>query len=193
MRPVSTIRSADPATHAELSEALSTLQLGMSASELHGALAGYLCAGGLSPAREWLSALALEEIDDALGDAPARELFDRLFSGCAADLEDPELAFDLLLPDDTSPMTERAVALVDWCRGFLGGLGLSGADLEQGLSGESSEILSDLARIAATRFDDESGGEEDEEAYAEVVEYVRVGVLLLHGELARSPDDATRH
>ena len=96
---MSTIRSADPATHAELSEALSTLQLGMSASELHGALAGYLCAGGISPAREWLSALALEEIDDALGDAPARELFDRLFSGCAADLEDPELAFDLLLPD----------------------------------------------------------------------------------------------
>ena len=190
---MSTIRSADPATHAELSEVLTTLQLGMSASELHGALAGYLCAGGLSPAREWLSALALDEIDDALGDAPARELFDRLFTGCAADLEDPELAFDLLLPDDTVPMAERAVALVDWCRGFLGGLGLSGADLEQGLSGEASEILADLARIAATRFDDESGGDEDEEAYAEVVEYVRVGVLLLHGELARSPDDATRH
>lgn len=193
MAVVSTIRSADPATHAELSEALSSLQLGMSASELHGALAGYLCAGGISPAREWLSALALEEVDDALGDAPARELFDRLFSGCAADLEDPELAFDLLLPDDTEPMTDRAVALVDWCRGFLGGLGLSGADLEQGLSGEASEILGDLARIAATRFDDDSGGEEDEQAYVEVVEYVRVGVLLLHNELARSPDDATRH
>lgn len=190
---MSTIRSADPATHAELSEALSTLQLGMTASELHGALAGYLCAGGISPAREWLSALALEEIDDALGDAPARELFDRLFSGCAADLEDPELAFDLLLPDDSEPMTDRAVALVDWCRGFLGGLGLSGADLEQGLSGEAGEILGDLARIAATRFEDDSGGEEDEQAYVEVVEYVRVGVLLLHNELARSPDDATRH
>jgi hypothetical protein len=190
---VTTPRPAEPATHAELAEALATMQLGMSASELHGALAGYLAAGGMSPAREWLSALALEEIDDALGDAPARELFDRLFSGCAADLEDPELAFDLLLPDDTEPMGERAIALVDWCRGFLGGLGLAGADLEQGLTSEASEILGDLARIAATRFDEESGGEDDEVAYAEVVEYVRVGVLVLHQELARSPDDATRH
>ncbi|HVF35197.1 MAG TPA: UPF0149 family protein [Candidatus Saccharimonadia bacterium] len=190
---MSTLRSADPATHAELSEVLTTLQLGMSASELHGALAGYLCAGGLAPAREWLAALALEEIDEALGDAPARELFDRLFSSCAADLEDPELAFDLLLPDDSESMPERAVALVDWCRGFLGGLGLSGADLEHGLSTEAGEIMGDFARIAATRFDDESGGEEDEQAYAEVVEYVRVGVLLLHNELARSPDSATRH
>ncbi len=187
------IRGLEPTTHAELSEALSTMQLGMSASELHGALAGYLSAGGLSPAREWLSALALEEIDDAIGEAPARELFDRLFTGCAADLEDPELAFDLLLPDDSASMGERAVALVDWCRGFLGGLGLSGVDLEQGLSGEAGEILGDLARIAATRFDDASGGEEDEQAYAEVVEYVRVGVLLLHNDLARLPDGATRH
>ena len=55
------------------------------------------------------------------------------------------------------------------------------------------EIVADLARIAATRFDQDPGDEEDENAYAEVVEYVRVGTMLLHNELARAPRGATRH
>lgn len=181
------------ATHSEISEVLSALQLGISASELHGSLSGYLCAGGLTRAASWLHELALDEIEDAVDGAPEREILDRLFAGCTAELEDPELSFGLMLPEDEAPMPERAVALVDWCRGFLGGLGLSGADLDHGLGSEAREIVADLARIAATSFEQESGGEEDENAYAEVVEYVRVGTMLLHNELARAPRDATRH
>ena len=97
------------------------------------------------------------------------------------------------MPDDEASIDERAIALVDWCRGFLGGLGVSGADVDNGLGGEGGEVLSDLARIAATRFDAGDTAEDDEEAYAEVVEYVRVGVLLLHSVLGRVPDTATRH
>lgn len=183
----------DTATHAELSDALSQLRLGMTASELHGALSGYLSSGAMPARQSWLTELSLQEVDQALGNAPERELFDRLYVECTADLEDPEMSFDLLLPEDDAPMTDRAIALVDWCRGFLGGLGLSGIDLEKGMSQDANEVLGDMARIAATRFDEESGGEEDEEAYTEVVEYVRVGVMLLHSELARVPDEATRH
>ena len=183
----------DHATHADLSEAIDTLRLGLSASELHGALTGYLTAGAMPHAKSWLSDLALQEIDQALGQLPQRTLFDQMFRDCTSDLEDPELSFDLLLPEDEAPMTERAIALVDWCRGFLGGLGLSGIDLKDSVSKDANEVLTDLARIASTRFDEESGGEEDEEAYTEVVEYVRVGVMLLHTEFARPPDQATRH
>ena len=181
------------ATHSEISEVLCALELGISASELHGSLSGYLCAGGLARAASWLHELALDEVEDAIEGAPEREVLDRLFAGCTAELEDPELSFGLMLPDDETPMPERAVALVDWCRGFLGGLGLSGADLEHGLSAEAQEIVADLARIAATRFDQDPGDEEDENAYAEVVEYVRVGTMLLHNELARAPRGVTRH
>ena len=183
----------DQATHAELSRAIDTLKLGLSASELHGALSGYLTAGAMPHAKSWLSDLALEEIDQALAGMPQRDLFDQLFRDCTSDLEDPELSFDLLLPDDEAPMTDRALALVDWCRGFLGGLGMSGVDLKDSLSKDANEVLTDLARIASTRFDEESGGEEDEEAYTEVVEYVRVGVMLLHTEFSRPPDGSTRH
>ena len=186
--------SAIPAaTHAELSRALSSLQAGIGASELHGSLSGYLAAGGMSREGAWLHDLALDEVHEAIGASADRELFDRLFAACNAELQDPSLTFDLLLPDDDASIEERAVALVEWCRGFLGGLGVSGADLGEGLSGDAGEVLKDVSRIAATRFDAGDTAEDDEEAYAEVVEYVRVGVMLLHTQLARAPREATRH
>lgn len=179
-------------SHAELSQTLSALQLGIGASELHGSLTGYLCAGGMAHSRSWLHELALDEVEDAIADAPEKRVFERFFDDCFDDLEDPDLGFAPLLPDDEVPMSDRAGALVEWCRGFLGGLGLSRCRVDE-LSQEGDEVLKDLGRIAATEFDTGDSATEDEEAYAEVVEFVRVGVMLLHDELARAPRQATRH
>jgi len=45
------------------------------------------------------------------------------------------------------------------------------------------EILRDLAEISKVEFDVEGAGEAEEGAYAEIVEYVRVGVLLINEEM----------
>jgi uncharacterized protein len=182
-----------PASYVELAQALASLRLGISVSELHGSLTGFLCAGGAPAESTWLHDLALDEVDDALVGSATRPLFDRLFVDCTQDMDDPDLGFDLMLPSDEQPMTDRALALVEWCRGFLGGLGLSGAKLDSGLSDETNEVLHDLSRIAATNFDAGDTAEDDEEAYVEVVEYVRVGVMLLHNELTKVPREATLH
>ncbi len=47
-----------------------------------------------------------------------------------------------------------------------------------------AEVLADIGRIASSRFDYDEP-EEDESALFEVLEFVRVGVLLLHTELTR--------
>jgi uncharacterized protein YgfB (UPF0149 family) len=96
-------------------------------------------------------------------------------------LADPELGFEPLLPEDDRPLTERAEAMVDWCRGFLGGFGLAGTAAHAQLSDEAQEILRDVATIAGSSFDfgDE---DEDEDALIEVQEFVRIGVMLLHTE-----------
>jgi hypothetical protein len=104
-----------------------------------------------------------------------------MFAECSAALDDPELRFEPLLPDAETPIDTRADALVDWCRGFLGGLGLGGGS-GTSVSDDASEILRDLGTIAGSRFEYENA-EEDESALAEVVEFVRVGVLLLHAEM----------
>lgn len=176
--------SAARISHQELAETLARLHMGVSASDLHGSLTGYLCAGGMTTADAWPGALALDagatgDLDDAA--------FPLLFRHCREQLDDNELGFEPLLPGDESATAERADALVEWCRGFLGGMGLAGsAGGKGGLSAEAREIVQDFSTIAASSFA-YSSEEEDETALTEVLEFVRVGVLLLYSELERRP------
>lgn len=116
------------------------------------------------------------------GDEPSKPdaTLERMRAFSAAELEDRSFGFSLLLPDDDAPMLERSQALFDWCRGFLGGFGLA-AGSAPGLSEEGREALSDLARLAAAGAQEEAD-EESEVALAEIEEFVRVVVLLLHSD-----------
>src|SRR5436305_13214851 len=106
-------------THAQLGEMLSRLRLGVGASDLHGSLTGYVCGGGNAGARGWLDALELKP--EAHANLPDAALT-RLYEDCVAWFEDPELRFEPLLPETDTTLDARADALVEWCRGFLGGL-----------------------------------------------------------------------
>jgi uncharacterized protein YgfB (UPF0149 family) len=167
-------------THAQLGEMLANSHLGVGASDLHGSLTGYVCAGGSAGARGWLAALELETETNA--DLP-HAAFARLYEDCVAWFDDPELRFEPLLPETDSALDARVDALVEWCRGFLGGLGLAGISSRPVLSADAAEILQDFGTIAGSRFE-YADAEEDENALAEVIEFIRVGVLLLHAELA---------
>jgi len=164
----------------DLDDATIRLRLGTDASELHGSLCGYLAGGGRVGRQPLLAVLQLD--GEEVAQAPASlELLQRLVTQSEQELADPELGFEPLLPADDRPLSERADALVDWCRGFLGGFGLAGAGAHAQLSDEAQEILRDLGTIAASSFD--FGNEsEDEDALIEVHEFVRVGAMLLFTE-----------
>jgi yecA family protein len=175
-------------THAHLGAVLDGLKLGVGPSELHGSLTGFLGAGGKTEPRHWLGALHIE----APAAAAADPALIQLYRDCAAALDDPELRFEPLLPENDGTVDARADALVDWCRGFLGGLGLAGGS-PSSMSDDASEILRDIGTIAGSRFEYENA-EEDESALEEVIEFVRVGVLLLHTEMtAPKRRDITLH
>lgn len=169
--------------HAEVQTEIQSLQLSVDASELHGSLCGLLCGAAPPPRGQWLQRLALEP---GSGGQPREDgPLDRLYLASAGQLEDPELGFELLLPDDARPVEQRGDALLGWCRGFLGGFGLS-AGPRPPLSPEAGEALEDLARIAATDLSYEEA-EADESALAEVSEFVRIAALLLHGDCVHGP------
>jgi uncharacterized protein len=175
-------------SHAELGADLARLHVSVGASDLHGSLIGYLCAGGRTDAQHWLRALEIDTPPKTAADAA----LERLFAECKTVLDDPELGFEPLLPDAEASIDARADALVEWCRGFLGGLGLGGGS-GTSVSEDAAEILRDLGTIAGSRFEYENA-EEDESALAEVVEFVRVGVLLLHAEIDKPQQrDVTLH
>jgi len=54
---------------------------------------------------------------------------------------------------------------------------------EKALPADVREILRDLVEISKVAFEAAEAGEEEERAYAEIVEYVRVGVLLINEEM----------
>ena len=176
------MKAAGIVGHDEIHALIMRLQLGTEASDLHGSLCGYLAGGGSLRQVPMLAALQLD--DQAVSPTPAdRALLERLATQCETELADPELGFEPLLPEDDRPLAERVEAMVDWCRGFLGGFGLAGATAHAQLSEEAQEILRDLGMIAGSSFDfgDE---DEDEDALIEVQEFVRMGAMLLHTECA---------
>ncbi len=149
-------------------------------SELHGSLCGYLCGGGRCDARDWIERLALEiDRPPEPGDA-----LDGLRAATTVQLSNPDFGFQMLSPDDDAPLAERADAMVAWCRGFLGGFGLAAPDASA-LSDEAAEALQDIGNIAASDLSYEES-DADENALAEIVEFVRVAALLLHGDCANA-------
>jgi uncharacterized protein YgfB (UPF0149 family) len=99
-----------------------------------------------------------------------------------AQLEDRDFAFELLL-SDSDDTAAQADALFTWARSFLGGFGLGAGQQRPTLSEEGEEALNDLAKLAQASSEDfESGNDDDEDALAEIEEFIRVAVLILHGD-----------
>ncbi|NBX41578.1 MAG: hypothetical protein EBR15_09230, partial [Gammaproteobacteria bacterium] len=103
----------------------------------------------------------------------------------ATELRGRELEFEPCLPDDATPVVDRAAALGQWCQGFLYGLGTSPIPDIEHLPAEIGEVVRDLTAITQVSVDESDGAEANESAYAELVEFVRVGVQLLFDEFAR--------
>lgn len=153
------------------------LGLAASAAELHGSLAGWLAGGGID-SEHWP---ALVLADQALPTPAAGGALDTLRKATVAQLEDRDFAFELLLAEDGAPLPARTDALFDWCRAFLGAFGLAAAG-RPNLSEEGEEALQDLARLAQASSADFDSTEDDDDALAEIEEFVRVAALLLHGD-----------
>jgi uncharacterized protein len=187
----------------EIDTVLERLGVIYAASETHGVLCGLLCVKGFVSYDDWIRLLHDEEkiqpawikedlADENDGAWDGRELDETVASdwGLLQDLYDETLrqlnnddyGFSLLLPDDEQPLRARTESLVAWCDGFLFGLGAGEIKDFAQLPDDVNEISHDLAEISRAYHEDEST-EADEVAYTELVEYVRVGVLVVYESL----------
>jgi len=151
-------------------------------AEAHGTLAGALCSSRDYGLLEWIHEILPDDSpdDEALRSSVLQNVYDamvRTLAGTDAD-------FAPLLPDDNVSLAERADALSLWCQGFLYGLGSGSAADPSKVSTEAGEIIRDFTEITHVGVEAEEENEENEIAFAEVVEFVRVGVQLLFVEFA---------
>ncbi len=170
----------------DIHEALLKSDLSGNASEVHGVLSGMLCMDVSLDPVQWLSHFFGPELVHIEGDS--RDDLHRLFHQTRGQLVDFDFSFEPLLPDEEAPLEGRALALSDWCHGFLQGIGYSGPS--GAWPGECSEILQDFLEIV--RLEATVTGETDETAFTELSEYVRVGVQVIRSEF-ENPTSTQRH
>jgi yecA family protein len=169
--------------HAELEDLLQAAGAECGAAESHGLVCGMICAAGSAAKRGWLEHLLGEGNTLSAAAQAAADMLATLYAGTLLKLNGGDLDLLLLLPDDELPLAMRSQALGQWCQGFLYGLALGGVRDDSSKPGNVSEIMHDFFEISNTRYDYETSEESEEAAYFEIVEYVRMSVLLCHEEL----------
>ena len=181
------MQEALPCSHAELDRILQAAGAGSGAAEAHGLLCGLICAGGSVAGSVWLEHLLGENNTLSAAAQDCSETLATLQKAIRHQFNDESLGFMLLLPHDDESLALRTRALSRWCEGFLYGLALGGIRDDAPLPHDSAEIIRDFYDISHAGFSSGQADDADEAAYLEIVEYVRMCVLLVHEELHPLP------
>ncbi|MFO1408273.1 MAG: UPF0149 family protein [Steroidobacteraceae bacterium] len=167
-----------PADFDDVARALSAVGATVGAAEAHGCLCGALSARRDYGPADWLEEIVPDEAQ------PADPRLAALLEATVAALAGDEMTFEPLLPDDEAPLGRRVEALGTWCQGYLYGFGTAGTAGNVRLPDDVAEVLGDFAQLGQAGA---VGSDEDaveEEAYAELVEFLRAAVQLVYDELA---------
>ena len=141
-------------------------------------LCGLLCSPEGFETGTWLQHLTGYS-EGSVTELPTGDPLNELLRNTLKGIDSQEFGFELLLPDDDEPLMVRTDALGGWCRGFLSGFGISrGA---AATSAESQEFLGDIYQISRVDPNDNED-EVSESAFQEIVEYARMGAILLREE-----------
>lgn len=166
------------------SEHINALELYISASLLHGAMCGYLCAGADTQGEAYLRAL-LNNKKDELSRNAVLAMF-AVFSISQQQISQLDFGFEMLLPEEHEDLLVRARAFSEWCQGFIESLNLAGIGMEQFYEEEAQAAFQHLIEFAELDCETLDVGEDDERALMEVNEYARMAVLRLHHDLVMS-------
>lgn len=161
----------------EVTVILGETELKLHASQVHGLISGVLC-GNFNEETDWQELVMGEK----LSGEPA-DVLQEIYLGTGKQLADILLDFHLILPEDNCDLSMRAEALTVWCQGYLTGLKLAGVPIIGREDSELTESIDDLIEIAKMNYQEVVETEEDEDAYIELVEYVRMAVILIYTEL----------
>jgi yecA family protein len=168
--------------HEDLKNILHSLDTDDTLSSAHGILCGFACLKSDLLIDDWLNEI-LNNVDfNDSGVQNIQEHLTHIFNETQLQLNDETLNFQLLIADEDASIKEQADTLVQWCQGFLMGLGL------QKISTSDEEVLelikdfSEISRLDVEVLDSENNAQD----LSEIIEFVRMGVLLIQETLQPS-------
>ncbi|NNM59996.1 MAG: UPF0149 family protein [Legionellales bacterium] len=158
-------------------------------AELHGILCGLVCAGLKKLDENSVSDILMLDLADETDTDQNNLTLNALFGNTKQKIEQFELDFQLLLPDDDLPLGERAFEFGKWCEGFLAGIGLSNVPHTYRDQAEVDDILHKLSEASRIEFRNLDFSEEDEQFFYQVTEFVRLSVFAIYQELTGDAGD----
>jgi uncharacterized protein YgfB (UPF0149 family) len=163
-------------SYQQVADGLRDYKLVLSPSEIHGQLCGYICAGTKMNGVAWLEA-------DPLLHPPLLELYKTSYHL----INDFANEFQLLLPSDATDIYGRAASLREWSQGFVTGLMLAGLRPNRDFSDEINDALVRIAQVAELDPLMLEVSDEDESALADLIDYIRLAVLMIYVNIAGFP------
>ncbi len=173
--------------HNELDAALRRCGSTWNAGQTHGLLCSRLALAGAEGASRWLAQVLADTDPENTLCTECRAMLEALCTSTWQQLSERQSDFMLLLPDDDDSAQVRTEAMGQWCEGFLHGLvsEAHGDELRERLASDPlSDIIKDLLEITRASVGEEADEQATDNAFAELVEYLRVAAQLTYEELA---------
>ena len=166
-------------------DAIQKLNTDDTISSAHGLLCGFYCVKQDILLDDWLNEVLVSIDLNNLLEKESHQILAEIFNNTSDQLADPTLNFWPVIADDISTLREQANTLVEWCQGFLVGLGLSSVETTDEEVLEMIKDISEISQLDAELLD----SEENTQDFYEIVEFVRIGVLLIQETLQPSKQD----
>ena len=165
-----------------IAELVDHYNLDVTAAELHGVICGSICTARLnSVENSWIKLLIPYQ---TLDDHQFGHLSDNLkiiYNLTTHQLEGDGFEFVPVLPDEDASGEFRTMELAAWCRGFVVAYQQYNKD-NNNLSEDSLEAFEDLTQIAFVEPGN-SDEDEDDQALAELEEYIRITTQMIFDDL----------
>ena len=158
-------------------------------SEYHGTICAYLCCDSFQEDDLLPKEVSFDGSSVSAQIIEFKHALYELISDTINSFNDTEMSFYPFLPPDSEELSIRAHSLSNWCQGFIDALGTFISDrrltINQSDQTFIGEIIEDFSQISTLSKTTVENGNEEELAYFEVVEFVKVGTQLVYEELKR--------
>ncbi|SMN13204.1 FIG001590: Putative conserved exported protein precursor [Bathymodiolus heckerae thiotrophic gill symbiont] len=151
----------------------------------HGILCGFSCVKPDLSLDDWLNEVLVSVDFDNLNEKSAHQQLAQIYNNTLSQLGDETLNFQLLIADENCKLAEQADTLIQWCQGFLLGLGLKKISTNDEDVLEMIKDFSEISKLDIGVLDSEQNAQD----LNEIIEFVRMGTLLIQETLQPSKQD----
>jgi uncharacterized protein YgfB (UPF0149 family) len=176
----------------EVANLFASVMLDVHPSFVHGCWIGLIAGGRHHSPKAWVEFITQKTDGWSSQGLPVQHMFLSIAEASVEQLGDMHYVLQLLLPDDEDPLEDRVHAVSEWCNGFIRAIKDSKIDVTTYLGNDAKEAFADMEDITQVSIDVEHDPQA-EENYAEVVEYLRVAVSLIHQDILSGRTQAGQH